>query len=187
MQDFPQAVEKLLKYHRHDIMNILQVISGLAQLQKNDKLFAYIRKASEEIQQFSRFIGCGDIRFALIVYEELLKEFKGTYSLYVENTVPLIAKDILQSLPLVLAAVRECLADCNCPHLKVRIQGGDISELWLVLPGRTINDSSFWRPAEKNAEKCGISTLQEKGKFCILLDKQAFPGENKADRSEQQE
>ena len=41
MQDFPQAVEKLLKYHRHDIMNILQVISGLAQLQKKDKPFAY--------------------------------------------------------------------------------------------------------------------------------------------------
>ena len=74
MQDFPQAVEKLLKYHRHDIMNILQVIRSCPAAKK-DKLFAYIRKASEEIQQFSRFIGCGDIRFALIVYEELLKEF----------------------------------------------------------------------------------------------------------------
>ena len=55
--DLNEAVNKLIQYYRHDFLNILQMVSGLAQLQKTDRLMTYIRKVTDEVQQFGRFIG----------------------------------------------------------------------------------------------------------------------------------
>ncbi|NLM52032.1 MAG: hypothetical protein GX197_04335 [Firmicutes bacterium] len=176
--DLNEAFTKLIQYYRHDILNILQMVSGLAQLQKTDRLMAYIRKATEEVQQFGRFIGCGDARFALLLYDGLLRDLNGKYILRVDDSLPLLAKDVLVALQRTLTTLKAGLADLHDFTLLVHIQGGQAPALHLQLsPDKPT--AELWQTLLVAARENGLTVRLQPadGKFSLFLDKCGAGGE----------
>lgn len=156
MQELSEAINTLVQHYRHDFLNVLQVVGGLAQLQKPEKLLAYIHRASEDVQQFGRFIGCGDARLALIVFNNLLQCFAGCYVLRVEGTVPLLADVTLSGLTQTLLAVRNCLQGLVDFSLHIYIEGGKQTILHL----RLITDEAVvWQPVFLAAKQNGLRAV----------------------------
>ncbi|NLP36871.1 MAG: hypothetical protein GX357_04415 [Firmicutes bacterium] len=177
MYDLNEAVNKLIQYYRHDFLNILQMVSGLAQLQKTDRLMTYIRKVTDEVQQFGRFIGCGDARFALLLYEGLLHDLDGKYVIRVDGILPLLAQDTLLAVERVLATLNTGLANLPDFTLHVYIQGGQAPALHLLLSPETQADD-LWQPVLAAAKENGLTArLQAPGKFSLPLDKCGAGGE----------
>jgi len=92
------AMAELVDIYRHDFLNVLQVVGGLAQLNRTDRLMAYIRSASDEALQFGKLINCGDPRLALLIYKELLQALGGNYLLDVRGVMPLLPVETLEGL-----------------------------------------------------------------------------------------
>ncbi|NLM45299.1 MAG: hypothetical protein GX200_00665 [Firmicutes bacterium] len=162
MKELTQAMEKLLQHYRHDFLNILQVISGLAQLQKTDRLLSFIQKASMEIQQFGRLIGCGDPRLALAVYEFLLQDFKGTYLLRVDGTLPLLKPEVLAALQMTLQSIQTSLQQFPNGILHVFVSGGRRPSLTLSLADEA-NTRALWQQAAAEAVKNGLEVVLNQG------------------------
>jgi hypothetical protein len=161
MKELTQAMEKLLQHYRHDFLNILQVIGGLAQLQKTDRLLSFIQKASVEVQQFG-LIGCGDPRFALAVYEFLLQDFKGTYILRIDGTLPLLEPDVLAALQLTLQNIQSSLQLFPDGILHISVGGGRRPILTLSLLDEA-NTCALWRQAASVAVENGLEVVLPQG------------------------
>ncbi|NLZ38270.1 MAG: hypothetical protein GX893_01505 [Firmicutes bacterium] len=168
MHDLNEAFNTLLRHYRHDFLNILQVISGLVQLQKTDKLLAYIPKASEEVYRFGRFIGCGDARLALIIFDILLQNIPGRYVLHVEKSLPLLAAETLQGLTPTLLAAKDCLLELKNFTVVVFLEGGAVPKLRLCPTGEK---AVTWQPALQAARQNGLQAKinHEKGEFLLYL------------------
>ncbi|MCR3922515.1 MAG: Spo0B domain-containing protein [Firmicutes bacterium] len=176
MHDVNEAMEKLLQHYRHDFLNVLQVVGGLAQLQKTDKLLAYIREASEETQQFARFVGCGDARLALAVFDALLQNMDGDYVLQVEGSIPSLEPSFLDGLACTLAVASNCMQKLQGVTLAVDIEGGTHPTLNLRLLGEK---ESIWQPVLLAANQNGLrASIDAKNcEFSLLLDKWESAGE----------
>ena len=98
MHSVDDAMLKMLSIYRHEFLNYLQVVAGLAQLNKTERLMAYIRKVSEEVQQFGRLAGCGDPRLALLIYEAFFQGTSENLVLQVRGVFPLIDDEVLAAL-----------------------------------------------------------------------------------------
>ncbi|EEG78130.1 Spo0B domain-containing protein [Dethiobacter alkaliphilus] len=171
MDNTKEATEKLISLYRHDFLNILQVVGGMAQLNKTDKLMIYIRKASEEVQQFGRFIGCGDPRLALMIYETLLENVAGNYVLQITGTLAVLPDNVLPALEQTLQPVRALLEELGECTLSVAIHGSD-SKLQIYI----INDANTevdWQPVLEQAQLHGLQAevLAKKNELVLCLDK----------------
>lgn len=171
MYNVNEAMDKLLQIYRHDFLNALQVIGGLAQLHKTDRLMAYIRKASDEVQQFGRLIGCGDPRLALVVYETLLQDTSGNYLLHVSGTLPLLPEDILKGTKQTLSVVKNSLRMLMESTIAVTITAADASRITV----RVICDedlTEIWLPVTEAAASNGLNGLvsPDKRELLIYLD-----------------
>lgn len=168
MQDLNEAFNILLQHYRHDFLNILQVIGGLAQLQKPDRLLAYIHKASEEVHQFGRFIGCGDARLALIIFNILLQNLSGHYVLHIEGTMPLLAVETLQKLTPTLLTTKDCLQELKDFTIFISLEGGAHPTLRLRLLDK---NAAIWQPAVEIAKQNNLQAVlnTENGEFSLCL------------------
>ena len=178
MVNTQQATEKLIGLYRHDFLNTLQVVGGMAQLQKTDRLMAYIRKASEEVQQFGHFIGCGDPRLALLIYEALLEDVGGNYLLQVNGVIPVQPDHILSSLKLTLESVQTLLAEVGEFTLSVTIQGDGRKEIRIHI----ITDKKEtlpWQPVLNKAKSQGMPAEINavKDELVLYLDKSGSASE----------
>lgn len=170
MYDVNESMSRLVSIYRHDFLNILQVVGGLAQLNKTDRLLTYIRKASEEVQQMGRLISCGDPRFALLLYEKLVQDFPGNCLLHVSGTIPLMADETLEQVSIFLHTIHLELACMDDYTLSLSVQGRE--------PALTINIYAetdmepFWLNTLNVASNCGLcATLdREKTEITLLLD-----------------
>ncbi len=98
MHSVNDAALKMLSIYRHEFLNYLQVVAGLAQLNKTERLMDYIRKASEEVQQFGRLAECGDSRLALLIHEAFFQGTTEKLVLQVQGVLPIINEEILVEL-----------------------------------------------------------------------------------------
>ncbi|HHX75703.1 MAG TPA: hypothetical protein GX699_12435 [Firmicutes bacterium] len=177
MKELNEAMEKLLQYYRHEFLNILQVIGGLAQLQKTDRLLAFIQQASVEVQQFGRLIACGDPRFALAVHDYLLQDYKGTYILRVDGTLPLLKPAVLAALQVTLQHIQSSLGRFPDGILHVSVSGGQRPMLTLTLVDEA-NTRALWRQAATVAAENGLDVVftQDGDEFSLHLDKDKVEG-----------
>ncbi len=93
-----EASLKLLSIYRHEFLNCLQVIGGLVQLGKTERLMDFIRKSGEEIQQLGRLAGCGDPRLSLIIYDYLWSDPDFILSLQVRGKLFQLPEEALTAL-----------------------------------------------------------------------------------------
>lgn len=143
MYDLKKAMAELVDIYRHDFLNTLQVISGLAQLNRTDKLMAYIRSVSEEVQQFGKLINCGDPRLALLIYKELLQFLGGNYLLDVKETMPLLPVETLEGLEKTLLTLRRQLQETEQGQVAVSIDGKGYPKLTISVSLEKEQDL-FW-------------------------------------------
>jgi hypothetical protein len=166
-----EATNELLRLYRHDFLNILQVVGGLAQLNKTDRLLTYIRKASDEVQQFGRLISCGDPRLALILYEVLLQDIStGDYALYVKDTLPLINEEVLDDTQKILQALQSRLRSLGDCTLAVTLTGEVGPSVNIRLLCDEIQDS-FWDEILQSAAGTRITAAAnaEKSELTLTL------------------
>ena len=170
MYNVNESMNRLVSIYRHDFLNILQVVGGLAQLNKTDRLMTYIRKASEEVQQMGRLIGCGDPRFALFLYEQLVQDFPGNCLLHVSGTIPLMADETLEQVNILLHTIHLELVSMEDYTLSLSIQGKE--------PALRINIFAeadmepFWLRTLNVADNCGLCATvdRKKAEITLLLD-----------------
>jgi hypothetical protein len=176
MNDVMEAMDKLVRYYRHDFLNILQVAGGLAQLHKTERLLAFIQQASAEVQQFGHFINCGDSRFALIVLESFLQKLTGNYILQVKGKLPLLSPATLQALPEILTAILSCLPKIKDYTVCLYLEGDKQSQMRLSLLEELTVD---WQQALLAAARHNLQAVwdQENGEYILLLDKRDSTGE----------
>lgn len=175
MRDMQAAMDKLLSKYRHEFLNVLQVVGGLAQLNKTDRLLSYIRKASEEVQQMGRLIVCGDPRLALMVYESMMQDADINCLVHVSGTVNVVPEGVLSSLKKVLHVFQKqilSLPDCT---VSVTIKGEQESVLRLKVLG--VPNIDFWQPVlrELHYVSCGLDI--ENNELALFLDKPPVTGE----------
>ncbi|MDW7651155.1 MAG: Spo0B domain-containing protein [Bacillota bacterium] len=182
MHNVNEAMEKLVSIYRHDFLNVLQVIGGLAQLNKTDRLLTYIRKASEEVQQFGRLVGCGDPRLAFSLYEILLQDLTGSYLLQIKGSLPLLDESVLHSTAVLLQDIQKALLSLEDCTLSVTINGEKPELKLQFLSDHDLG--SFWPHVQTAAKSSSlhIDLNRDKSELTILLDNPDSAGENKADR-----
>jgi hypothetical protein len=178
MHGVNESMEKLVGIYRHDFLNVLQVVGGLAQLNKTDRLLTYIRKASEEVQQFGRLIGCGDPRLAFLLYEALLQDRTGNYIVHVNGTIGLLEEQLLCRLAEFIQALNAELPLLEECTLTLTIHGPKKQLQLKILNDK--NPEPFWVYVQQIADKSGLElTLNRKNiELTIPLDNRDSEGEN---------
>ena len=169
MADLYETMLNLLSIYRHDFLNHLQVIGGLTQLNKTEKIPHFVYKASEEINQFGRLAACGNPYLALLIYESLYKDQDIIALLEVKHCLSDISADILECLAEVLALLRENLKMAGCKKLTITLNGEDCS-LSLLISGK-LDGTSFWHPITESCKGGGLPyqvDLQE-NKLTMIL------------------
>lgn len=170
MYDVNESMSRLVSIYRHDFLNVLQVVGGLAQLNKTDRLLTYIRKASEEVQQMGRLISCGDPRFALLLYEKLVQDFPGNCLVRVSGTIPLMANETLEQVNIFLHTIQTELARMEDYTLSLFVQGKEPAlKIYIYVEAEM---ETFWLRAMNVASNCGLSATvaREKAEITLLLD-----------------
>lgn len=177
MNDVNDSMSRLVSLYRHDFLNILQVVGGLAQLNKTDRLLTYIRKASEEVQQMGRLINCGDPRFALLLYEKFLQDLPGNCLLQVRGTIPLMANETLGQVSIFLHTLQAEIARMEEYTLSLSIQGKEPAFKIHILAESDMEQ--FWVSALKVANDCGLTAIvdRKKSELTLLLDNPDSEGE----------
>jgi hypothetical protein len=172
MYDIGEATAKLLSIYRHDFLNVLQVVGGLAQLNKQDRLLTYIRKASDEVQQFGRFISCGDPRLALLLYETLLQDCSpDSYLIHVKGSLPLLPEHVLEGAQKTLTLFQKMLQSVNDNTISLTISANDGPAVAVrVICDGQINE--IWQPVLDAAAQNGLygSVDLEKSELLLRLD-----------------
>jgi len=133
MCDPTKAMAELVDIYRHDFLNVLQVVGGLAQLSKTDRLITYIRSASEEVQQFGKLINCGDPRLALLIYKNLLQTLGGNYLLDVKGVMPLLSAETLEGLGKKLQILKQKLRQIEHRQVTVSINAAELPRLTISI------------------------------------------------------
>jgi hypothetical protein len=167
-----EALLEMLSIYRHEFLNYLQVIGGLVQLNKTDRLLDYIRKASEEVQQLARLTTCGDPRVALLIFNYFCRwETKGILLLELRGTIPLLTEPMLDTMQNIFLWYQKQLRTLDEYTATLILSAGDTPYLQLNI----INDKETVLPAPpREITECGgaISCFKphENG-FTVLLDK----------------
>lgn len=167
-----EALLEMLSIYRHEFLNYLQVIGGLAQLNKTDRLIDYIRKASEEVQQLARLTACGDPRLALLIFNYFCRwETKSILLLELRGTISLLTQPMLDNIQNIFLWYQKQLHALDEYTATLTLSAGDTPYLQL----NVLNDTEAVLPAPpREITECGgvISCFNphENG-FTLLLDK----------------
>jgi hypothetical protein len=86
---------------------------------------SYIRKVSEEVQQFGRLAGCGDPRLALLIYEAFFQGTSENLVLQVRGVLPLINDEVLAALSPMLMELNTQLSKERLSTLNVSLDAGE--------------------------------------------------------------
>lgn len=157
-----ESLLELLSIYRHEFLNYLQVVSGMAQLNKTDKLHEYIRKVTEEVQQFGRLASLGDPRLALLVYEKLVQDNDNRLKFDVRQPLPVLSDSVLLSLADVLSELRSLLV------------AGSFTEVVISVLSEEAPVMEFtFQPCMDGVEKTK-AVAEKAGLACSI-----YPGENK--------
>lgn len=167
MHSVNDAALKMFSIYRHDFLNYLQVVAGLAQLNKTERLMDYIRKASEEVQQFGRLAGCGDSRLALLIYEAFFQGTTEKLVLQVQGVLPLINEEILVDLSSIFMGLRTQLSNEMQGALAIFIDAGGTPCLSIQF----IEDPDLFNSIVLSAEKSDVISYEiNKEKNMIKID-----------------
>lgn len=98
---------EVIQVQRHDFLNHLQVISGLLQLNKGDRVLAYINQVSVEIGRFSPISRLTVPEVKAVLLTEINEAAKHQIRLEVDIQTDLAGLNIPG--PLVGAALQECI------------------------------------------------------------------------------
>jgi hypothetical protein len=171
LTDMYEVMLKIISAYRHEFLNHLQVVSGMAQLNKKDRLLGYVRKASDEVQLFGRLAACGDPRLFLLLYELFLHDPEIDAVFEIRGQVDQLAPGTLEAVALKLTDFCESLrrlGPCQVvitligdgkPYLEVQIVGDvDTGWMWPALETRDCDNLFF------EIDKPG-------NKITLLLDK----------------
>lgn len=163
-----EAFLKLLSIHRHEFLNYLQVVGGMAQLNKTDKLLEYIRKVTGEIQQLGRLAALGDPRLAVLIYEKLVQDNPTQLNFEVREPLPVLPDSVLLALADVLSELRTLLVNGF-------FTGVTISALYDKVPALEFVFQPGMDGLEKSravADRAGLACLAdpEGKKLCFFLD-----------------
>jgi len=177
MRDPAKAMAELVDIYCHDFLNVLQVMGGLAQLNRTDRLMAYIRSASEEAQQFGRLINCGDPRLALLIYKELLQALGGNYFLDVRGVMPLLPVETLEGLGKTLQILRQQLRGIEQDQVNVCIDGIEFPRLTISVSLEKEQDL-FWEAVIATSSENGMmASVRNGANLSFSLDNSAPLGE----------
>jgi hypothetical protein len=177
MYDLGDAMAELVDIYRHDFLNVLQVVGGLAQLNRTDRLMAYIRSASDEALQFGKLINCGDPRLALLIYKELLQALGGNYLLDVRGVMPLLPVETLEGLEKTLQILRQQLRESEQDQVAVRINAIEFPRLTISVSSEK-EQNSFWEAVIAASSENGMTASVRDGVDLLLnLDNCIAAGE----------
>ncbi|MCL5981558.1 MAG: Spo0B domain-containing protein [Firmicutes bacterium] len=173
MHDVSESIAKLFNLCRHEIINRLQVISGLAQLNKTEKLQSCIREVSEEVHQLGRLASCGDPRLALLIYEASVMAPENSLSFECNGTMPVLSPASLTLAAELLDACKEYLLRETSVPLTIMLRGGDAPSVSLRFSA-TCGEQPDLSCFLENAAGCGLAAAMadEGGILTLLLDKQ---------------
>ncbi|MBT9172891.1 MAG: hypothetical protein DDT21_01278 [Syntrophomonadaceae bacterium] len=178
MHDQSEAILKLFNLCRHEFINHLQVISGLAQLNKTEKLQSCIRKVSDELHQMGRLASCGDPRLGILIYETFAKVPENTLSVEFDGTIPVLSQVSLTLTTELLNACQDYLLREKSAPLTILLSGGDnpsVSLRFSPAPGEQPDLASLLKNAAGHGLDRAISN--EEGGLTLLLDKQQMISE----------
>ena len=176
MNDVMEAMDKLVRYYRHDFLNILQVAGGLAQLHKTERLLAFIQQASAEILTIRSFYQLRRQPLCLNSTGKFLQKLTGNYILQVKGKLPLLSPATLQALPEILTAILSCLPKIKDYTVCLYLEGDKQSQMRLSLLEELTVD---WQQALLAAARHNLQAVwdQENGEYILLLDKRDSTGE----------
>jgi len=173
LYDQSDAYSKLFSLCRHEIINHLQVISGLAQLNKTEKIQSCVRKVSEEMHQLGRLASCGDARLALLIYETVVKVPENSLSVECNGTMPVLSTPSLEMAAGLLAACKDYLLGEKSVPLTLQLRGGDVPSVSLRFSSAPDEQPDLCRLLENAAAHNLIATMDNEGSAqTLLLDKQ---------------
>lgn len=177
MYDLRKAMAELVDIYRHDFLNVLQMISGLAQLNRTDRLMAYIRSASEEALQFGKLINCGDPRLALLIYKELLQSLGGSYFLDVRGVMPLQSVETLEGLEKTLEILRQQLSEIEQGQVSVRIDEKEYPKIIISVSSVKGQDLFWGAVIAASSENGMIASVRDGVDLLLNLDNGGAGGE----------
>lgn len=167
MHNVEDAMLKMLSIYRHEFLNYLQVVAGLAQLNKTERLMTYIRKVSEEVQQFGRLAGCGDPRLALLIYEAFFQGTTENLVLQVRGVFPLLNEEVLDALSSMLLQFDKQL--CNRTESTLAVSLDAIERPCLRI--QVIEGPDLFNSIVLSAEEHGMISYDiNKSKNEIMID-----------------
>lgn len=174
MHDQSEAILKLFSHCRHEFINHLQVISGLAQLNKTEKLQSCIRKVSEELHQLGRLAGCGDPRLGVLIYETTVKVPENSLSVEINGAIPVISQYSLTMAAELLNACQDYLLREKSVPLTILLSGGDTPSVSLRFSSPATGEQPDLAHLLKNVAGHSLvhAISNEDGGLTLLLDKQ---------------
>lgn len=173
MHDQSEAILKLFSLCRHEFINHLQVISGLAQLNKTEKVHSCIRKVSEEVHQLGRLVSCGDPRLGALIYDVFAKVPENSLSVEFNGTIPVLSPVSLALATELLNACEDYLLQGKSVSLTILLSGGHAPSLTMRFNPVVPELADLERLLEKTTGN-GLShaVIKEGDALILFLDKQ---------------
>ncbi len=173
MHDQAESIIRLLNLCRHEVINHLQVISGLAQLNKTEKLQSCVRKVNEELYQMGRLASCGDARLGLLIYDAFAKTPENSLSVEYNGTMPVLSQASLKLAAKLIDACKEYLLREESVLLKIALGGGDTPSITLRFSSVSGKQPKLGCLLENAAGHDLAAVISDEGgALTLLLDKQ---------------
>ncbi|MBS4022917.1 MAG: Spo0B domain-containing protein [Dethiobacter sp.] len=172
MPEMYEVMLKLLSVYRHEFLNHLQVVGGMAQLNKTDRLMDFVRRASEEIQQFGRLAACGDPRLCLLIHENFWRDPDIDIQLEVRGRLTQLSAATISALEDILAQFCNNLQLLGACKVVVTIAAGSIPCLYLRIDG-DMDAKSFWATLEPLCQAPAFCINRSKNMLTVYLDKES--------------
>lgn len=175
--DVYEASLELISIYRHEFLNHLQVIGGLAQLGKTERLMEFVRKSGEEIQQLGRLSACGDPRLALMIYNYFWLDPDIGLSLQVRDRLKQLTAENIEALAHWIDFCHVQLKALGPCEITVSIKDEDSP--CLSLQANNLPAGATWCPVTDSAPGSGCYVLTEPGenRLTLFLDKLRPPEE----------
>jgi len=176
--DVYEASVELISLYRHDFLNRLQVISGLAQLGKTDRMVDFIRKTGEEVQQMVRLLSCGDPRLALLIYDHFWADPDISLSLQVRGKLSQLSNKTVEAMAGLFDTFHQQVKNSGPCEAMVSVKAEDRPSLTLRLFGLQNMDLLF-RTLENvhGSAYLNMETDLAENSLTLFLDKVRLPEE----------
>jgi hypothetical protein len=172
-----EVMLKVVSAYRHEFLNHLQVVSGMAQLNKTDRLLHYVRKAGEEVNRFGRLAACGDPRLCLLLYELFLHDPEIDAAIEIRGQMPQLSPATLEAVASKMADFCEKLRQLGPCQLMITLKGDNKPSIEMQIVGDA-ETGHFWTALEShNCDDLFFEIDRHGNKMTLLLDKQQLAEE----------